>query len=106
MSKRTHTRRDHKLRTEFFLEGKRLDADPETRHLADCHLCKQRIDYDVAPHTTPDSHNLDHYFPVEDFPELQDDPENFRHAHMLCNASRGKRGVERTELGEQVPAWW
>jgi hypothetical protein len=106
VSKRTHTREDHRLRTEFFEEGQRLDADPATRHLADCHLCRMRIDYGVDPGTTPDSHTLDHYFPVEDYPELQNDPENFRHAHFNCNSSRGKGDVNGQGLGEPMPAWW
>lgn len=106
MSKRTHTREDQRLRTEFFEEGRRLDSDPETRHLADCHLCHTRIDYEVDPGTTPDSHTLDHYFPVDDYPDLQNDPDNFRHAHFSCNSSRGKGEANTNGLGEPMPAWW
>lgn len=105
MSKRTHTREDQRQRTEFFDEGKRLDANPETRNLAGCWLCGLRIDYTQAPGTTTDSHTLDHYYPVDDFPELQNDPENFRHCHFDCNSSRGKGDAERG-LGELMPAWW
>ena len=106
MSKRTHTREDQRQRTEFYQEGKELDADPDTRHLADCWLCRTRIDYDAAPGTTPDSHTLDHYFPVDDYPELQNEPTNFRHAHYSCNSSRGKRGGTEHGLGEPMDAWW
>lgn len=98
--------RAHKAaRADFFEEGKRLDADPATRHLADCWLCKQRIAYDVDPGTTPDSHTLDHFHPVDDFPELQHDVTNFRHAHFDCNSSRGKRAPS-PGLGETIPDWW
>ena len=93
------------LRSEFFREGQRLDADPATRHLANCWLCKQRIDYTVPAHTTSDSHNLDHYHPVSTHPELQSDPTNFRHSHMRCNVSRGNRDLD-LDLGEQMPDWW
>lgn len=103
--KRKNTRRMHKLRDEFFDEGKRLDADPETREKANCWRCKERIDYTVGAGTTPDSHNLGHYFSVEDHPELQEDPSNFRHEHRLCNESAGNR-THSLGLGEQVPAWW
>ena len=103
--KRKNTRRMHKLRDEFFLEGKRLDADPATRDQACCWLCKGRVDYTAAPNTTPDSHNLDHAIPVDDRPDLQDDTDNFRHAHSDCNARRGKRAPS-PGLGAQVPAWW
>jgi hypothetical protein len=100
---RTNTRRMHKLRDEFFAEGKRLDAagDPA----ANCWLDGQRIDYDVKAGTTPDSHNLDHFYTVTDFPELQEDPSNFRHAHTLCNEQRGKNSPS-PGLGEAVPDWW
>ena len=105
MTKRVDTRRMKKLRGEFFREGQRLDADPETRHLANCWLCKQRIAYDVEPNTTPDSHNLDHYHPYSTHPELIEDPSNFRHACFVCNTSRGNRAPS-PGLGEAVPDWW
>ncbi len=102
---RSDTRAMKADRAAFFAEGARLDADPETRHLADCWLCKQRIAYDVEPNTTPDSHNLDHYFTVDAHPELQHDTTNFRHSHTLCNQSRGNRAPS-AGLGEEVAAWW
>lgn len=102
---RTNSRRMHKLRDEFFADGKRLDADPDTRPLSVCWLDGDPIDYVAAPATTPDSHTLDHYFPVEDYPELQEDPDNFRHAHFDCNSRRGKRAPS-PGLGEPMPQWW
>lgn len=102
---RKNTRAMHKGRQEFFEEGRRLDADPATRHLSVCWLCAGRIDYDAAPHTTPDSHNLDHYHSVRDHPEMQEDPSNFRHAHMLCNLNRGANAPS-LGLGEAVQDWW
>lgn len=100
---RTNTRRMHQLRHDFFEEGKRLDAagDPA----ADCWLCKLRIDYTVPAGTSPDSHELDHYFSVRDYPELQEDPDNFRHSHKLCNGNRGADGPS-LGLGAAVPDWW
>lgn len=105
MSARTNSRLMHRLRDEFFLEGKQLDADPDTRHLSVCWLCRGRIDYDADPGTTPDSHNLDHYHPVKDRPDLQLDHDNFRHAHTLCNQNRGA-STPLPGLGEEMPAWW
>ena len=105
MTRRVDTREMKRLRAEFFAEGKRLDADPATRHLANCWLCGQRIDYTVPAHTTSDSHNLDHYHPVSEHPELQHDRTNFRHACMTCNTSRGKRAPS-PGLGEAAPDWW
>ena len=101
--KRTNTRLDHELRQAFFEEGQRLDAagDPE----ANCWLCRQPIDYTAAQGSTPDSHNLDHYFTVSEHPELQSDPDNFRHSHTLCNQQRGA-GAPALDLGEQMPPWW
>lgn len=89
-SKRVNTRAWQKFKTEFYEEGRTLDADPETRHLADCWLCGMRISYDLEPNSTPDSHNLDHFYPVDDYPELQHDPANARHSHADCNWRRGK----------------
>ena len=105
MTKRVDTRNMKRLRAEFFADGKLLDADPDTRHLANCWLCGQRIAYDLAPSTTPDSHNLDHYTPYADAPELLEDPSGFRHAHFACNTSRGRRAPS-PGLGEQLNDWW
>ena len=102
---RSDTRAMKAERAAFFAEGARLDADPETRHLANCWLCKQRIAYDVEPNSTPDSHNLDHYHPVSTHPELQHDTTNWRHSHMLCNQNRGNRAPS-AGLGESVAEWW
>lgn len=101
---RKNSRRMHQLRTDFFEEGKRLDAegDPD----ANCHICHGLIDYDAEPGTTPDSHNLDHYYPVSTHPELQEDWDNFRHAHTLCNQQRGAGSINSGGLGELVPDWW
>ena len=100
---RTSTRRFHQLRADFFEEGKRLDGVGDES--ANCWMCKQPIDYNVPAHTTPESHNLDHYHTVTEHPELQDDPTNFRHAHMLCNNDRGK-DAPSLGLGEAVADWW
>ena len=103
MSARVDTRRMHKLRDEFFREGKRLDAagDPA----ANCWMDGERIDYDAEQGSTAQSHELDHYYPVADYPDLQEDPSNFRHSHKLCNGNRG-RGIPSLGLGEPVPDWW
>ncbi|WZH36251.1 MAG: hypothetical protein PIR02_16005 [Microbacterium enclense] len=105
--KRTSTRNFHELRDQFFEEGKEQDAspDPDVRRLALCWLCRGRIDYNVEPSSTPDSHNLDHFHTVEDRPDLQEDWDNFRHAHALCNGNRGN-GNPVVDLGEPVADWW
>lgn len=105
---RTSSRLMGKLREQFFTEGKRLsESDDETERLmAACWLCHQPIDYTVTANTTPDSHNLDHYYPVGSHPELQTDPANFRHSHALCNTQRSNRIVDGGGLGEAVPKWW
>lgn len=102
---RPNSRRMHQLRDDFFEEGKRLAADPETRHLSVCWLCKGDIDYEVEPGTTPDSHNLDHRKSYRDHPELAEDPDNFEHSHDGCNKERGA-DAPSLGLGEEMPAWW
>ena len=104
---RTNTRRMNKLRDEFFAEGRKLSESTfaETRALSDCWLCRMPIDYVAEPHSTPDSHNLDHFKTVRDFPELQEDHDNFRHSHRACNQGRGAN-TPSLGLGEAVNDWW
>ena len=104
---RTNTRRMNKLRDEFFAEGKAQSRsdDPEIRALSDCWLCRSAVDYIADPHTTSDSHNLDHFKAVKYFPELQEDPTNFRHSHMACNLHRGAN-TPSLGLGTAVADWW
>ena len=102
---RTNSRRMQALRTAFFKEGRRLDADPATRDQAACWICQQRIDYDALPGTTEDSHELDHVIPVSRRPDLQEDPTNFAHAHRRCNGHRGA-SAPVGDLGDVVDDWW
>lgn len=90
------------LRTAFYEEGKAADADGDPT--SNCWLCGMPIDYSVPANTTPDSHNLDHYFPVSEYPELQEDPANFRHSHMDCNGERGA-DAPLPSLGVLSRAW-
>lgn len=100
-----NTRRMHTLRDEFFNQGKQADANDDTRHTSTCWICGQRIDYYVPAGTTDDSHELDHATPVSQRPDLQEDPNNFRHAHKRCNRERSDSAPHAT-LGTQVPDWW
>ena len=111
-SKRTNTRRMHLLRREFFEEGKRQagSLDEAVRALSDCWMAgcvmpSRVIDYSVPAGTTDASHHLDHFRSVEDRPDLQEDPDNFRHSHQLCNLKRGK-GAPLVGLGDPVKPWW
>lgn len=100
--KRVSTRRMNTLRTEFFEQGKQLDAAGDTT--ANCWLCGMAIDYTIPANTTPDSHNLDHYYTVRDHEELQEDPANFRHSHAACNVERGA-DAPLPGLGALSRAW-
>ena len=100
-SNRTHNRAFEKAKQAFFEEGKRLDS--EGSPAADCWICHKRIDYSVPPGTTDASHELDHYYPVRDYPDLQDDPAGFRHSHRKCNRGAGQ---PKLGLGDVIPAWW
>lgn len=103
-SKRTSTRRFKADAKAFFEEGRILDAKGDPA--ADCWLCHGRINYSVPPGTTDDSHELDHYYPVSRFPELQDDPAGWRHAHRSCNRKRGDGTRHNASLGDIVPDWF
>lgn len=102
-SERQSTRRMRQLRQDFYQQGRTLDAagDPT----ADCWICKKRIDYTAKPGSTDQSHELDHFYPVSLYPDLQHDPANFRHAHRRCNRERGN-GQPKRDLGEVIPDWW
>lgn len=102
---RVNSRRMRKLRQDFYEEGRLLDAEPVTRDQSVCWLCRQRIDYDALPGTTEDSHELDHFVPVSEAPELQEEPTNFRHSHRRCNAARGNK-APTARLGAGVTPWW
>lgn len=102
MTARVNTRRMQKLKDEFFELGKRLADEGDSA--ANCWLCGMEIDYAVPPSSTPDSHNLDHYYPVADYPELQEDPANFRHAHAECNGRRSNK-APLPGLGILSRAW-
>ena len=100
---RKSTRRFKQLKAEFHEQGQQLDAQGNTD--ANCWICKKRIDYTVKPGTTDKSHELDHYYPVSLYPDLQDDPAGFRHSHRKCNRERSN-GQPKIGLGEPVADWW
>lgn len=100
--KHVSSRKMGQLRQAFFDEGKALDEAEDPT--ANCWLCGMGIDYSVPANTTPDSHNLDHYYPVRDYPELQEDPANFRHSHADCNVTRGA-DAPLPSLGQLSRAW-
>lgn len=71
---------------------------------APCHICGQRIRYDVAPSSTPDSYEPDHLRSVDRYPELALLPENVGPAHRKCNRARGKKaGIDN--LGNATRDW-
>ena len=103
MNRRPHSRRFEEDKQAFFADGKRMDeaGDPA----ADCWICGKRIEYAVQPGSTDMSHELDHYYPYSLYPELHDDPANFRHAHRKCNRERGN-GQPKSSIGDVIAQWW
>lgn len=83
-------------------QRKLFRARCEEEH-ARCWLCGQPIDY-AAPVGHVDSFELDHFYTVSAHPELQEDPANFRPAHMLCNRQRGD-GPPMPSLGSLSRNW-
>jgi len=68
-----------------------------------CWLCGQDIRYDLK-WPDPQSFSLDHARPLSEFPELAEDPENFRSSHLSCNIGRGTRDHTPT-LGATSRDW-
>lgn len=88
--------------TKYRRERKRFRAKCEAVK-APCHLCGQGIDYTI-PSGDPNAWECDHFYPVEDYPELAEDPANFRPSHKDCNGSRGRDAVRPT-LGTPSEEW-
>lgn len=66
-----------------------------------CHLCGQPIDYGL---NAIDPWELDHFYARSKYPELTDDPGNWRAIHKRCNSSRGNDDVRPT-LGVPSEEW-
>lgn len=99
MSERSTTRAFVKDRAAFKAECKAENAA--------CWLCEMtHIDYE-APHDdykNDDRFQLDHFYPVADYPELQHDPTNFRPSAAGCN-NRRSNGPPRPPLGTLSRQW-
>lgn len=94
---RSH-RRYRKLRLAFFADCRAEDSS--------CWICSLPIDY-TAPLDDRQNRSrwqLDHYYPVADFPERAHDPDNFRASHAGCNQERGK-GAPVLALGQISRDW-
>ena len=97
---RSH-RRYKKLHGEFHALCSEADAP--------CWICGQAIDYDaeLSDETNRSRFQLDHYYPVADYPELALDPANFRASHAGCNNARSNDaphpGVGRLSRDWTVP---
>lgn len=84
-----------KLKAEF-------RAACEEEH-AECWLCFDAINYSLPPEH-PESFSVDHAKTVRDFPELGDDPLNFRPSHLICNQRRGD-DEPHLDIGEPSEEW-
>jgi hypothetical protein len=51
-----------------------------------------------------DAFELDHYFPVALYPDMQHDPAGFRPSHRSCNRERGIK-APTASLGLTSRAW-
>jgi len=98
---RTNTRRQHKQRQEFRAECESTDAE--------CWLCvgaRGPIDYAAAFNDWANELRFqeDHFWPVSTHPHLQDDPDNKRPSHAICNRERGN-AAPLPDLGIPSRAW-
>lgn len=94
---RSH-RRYRKLRAEFFEACRSEDAP--------CWICGQLVDYaaDLNDRRNRSRWQLDHFYPVADYPDLAFDWDNFRASHAGCNQRRGK-GDSFVGLGRVSRDW-
>jgi 5-methylcytosine-specific restriction endonuclease McrA len=68
-----------------------------------CWLCGRTIDYTLQ-HPHPDSFNLDHAYPLDQRPDLAEDPANYRPSHKDCNEQRGNN-EPHIQLGTPSEKW-
>lgn len=94
---------DGRWSTTYKRERKRFRAQC-VKVNAPCHLCGQAIDYTLEDGKDVDSFECDHFYPVDKYPELAEDPANFRPSHRGCNRSRGNKDVKAT-LGPPSEDW-
>jgi hypothetical protein len=94
MRVRKETTRMHRLRTEYRLLCEATDEP--------CWLCGGRIDYLLRD--GDDGFELDHYYPVSLYPDLQEDAAGFRPSHRSCNRHRGNR-APTPRLGNTSRPW-
>jgi len=66
-----------------------------------CHLCGQTIDYRAKQ--TPDSFEVDHYYPISERPDLVFNERWLRPSHARCNHQRGNKPIDELPW---VPANW
>ena len=81
--------------------------DGSTEVGARCWICGDRIDYGAKPGSRF-AWEPDHYYPVEDYPELEHDIANLRPSHSHCNRSRGlgkPRKRHAQDLGKPSRVW-
>lgn len=105
MARRTPSARAIKARnSERYLKLKARYRSKCEVHKVPCHLCGMTIDYSLPSGEDPNSFEVDHFFSVDDYPELFEDEANFRPSHKDCNASRGKKDVTPT-LGTPSEKW-
>lgn len=62
-----------------------------------CWLCGDVINIELH-HYSRDSFELDHEYPVSEYPELACDPRYFKPSHKRCNASRKAHGWTADEF--------
>jgi len=85
-----------RLRVQCYERDKARDAR--------CWQCGGRIDYGVAPSSTPTAYEPDHRLPVETHPELALLPENVMPCCRRCNRARGRKaGIDN--LGVRSRDW-
>ena len=76
---------------------------------ARCWICGDRIDYAKGLGSTdPFAYEADHYYTVDEHPELEYDVANLRPSHVKCNRRRGNgkpRKPKSVGLGKPSRCW-
>lgn len=99
------TRRMKSLRAKF-REACAAQVNDDGSVGAPCWLCPRPIDYDAAYDDWKNDwrFQLDHFYVVDDYPELQEDWDNFRASHAACNNRRSNK-PPRPAIGNRSQSW-
>ena len=84
---------------------RRMAWERDRKLRAECHICRQPIDYSIPASSSEYAYEPDHIIPFVKRPDLELDLNNIAASHRRCNRARidGSRG--ENNLGMRSRIW-